>query len=239
MAKDNVIIGNSIKLQEQMFGEIVTLDHNILLKGHTSGVVGLAFPSTSVYNITIFDSLIQKKILLKNIIAFDYTDIGGEISFGEFNRKAFKGNLNQHKVIEKYFWTLSLNQVKIGSIELSSCDNNCKVSIDTGTSSIIVPNEHYPQIISMIKVEKDCSNLSYLPSISFKIDEIEYVLTADDYVYKYFNTKTIKVNCALNIIPMDITYPKGPYWVFGENFIKRYYTIFDRDTDSIYLGLKN
>ena len=100
-----------------------------------------------------------------------------------------------------------------------------------------------------------------MPRISFVIGGIKYNLESNDYVlsskkdklssfieisskkvkYKslssslslnsYENSKD--VICTRAFAPLDIEPPKGPIWVLGDVFIKKYFTIFNRDDNMI------
>ena len=239
MARETIKIGDKITLSDQLFSEIFLMDENVLLKAGSSGIVGLAFPDASLHNNTLFDSLINQKQLQNNVIGFDFQEKGGQINFGYIDNSAYKGKLNKHIIIEKYFWTLRLTDFKINNVSLNLCENGCKVAIDTGTSTIICPTKDYQKIIKNIGLKRDCSNLKEIKSLDFLIDNIKYSISSDEYIVKYFNKKTLMINCLINIIPMDIKAPHGPYWVLGEYFIKNFYAAFHRDDNAVYLASKN
>jgi len=239
MSSETVKIGDKITITNELVGEIESMNKNVLNIAKSSGIVGLGFSETSLFNKTFFDSLVTQKQLKKNVIGFDYRTFGGEINFGYINFKRIKpGTLNKHYVIEKYFWTLRLNDVKYNEGSLGVCQKGCKVAIDTGTSAITCPSSNYKLIVNTIQLNRDCSNMNELKDLSFTIDNINYSLSAKDYVYRFFNTKNYKVECVLNIVPLDLPSPRGPSWVLGENFIKRYYSAFNRDENTVYLGSK-
>jgi hypothetical protein len=46
-------------------------------------------------------------------------------------------------------------------------------------------------------------------------------------------------SCKLAFMPMDIPQPRGPILIFGEYFMKKFYTVFDRDENVIGLAYAN
>ena len=93
---------------------------------------------------------------------------------------------------------------------------------------------------NLIEVNTDCSGIDKLPKIKILIDEREYFLESKDYVFKHLDKYTKKEECALNILPLAVPRFEGNMHVIllGENFIKNYYTVFDRDNDQVHFGLK-
>jgi hypothetical protein len=241
MGKEVISLNSDIILLNENIGEIVNLaNDNFLLRGKISGIIGLAFSETSLYKKTFFDSLIQSGLLMRNVISFYYHGKEkGEINFGYVDSNKFKGNLNQHKVIEKYYWSIKLDDVRIGDKNLQLCNNDCKAVLDTGATSISMPSQFIEEIEKNIKIEQDCSNMDKLPSITFLIDKIQYLIYPKSYVFIYTNNG--KSQCLLNLLPApELPNSKeGHTFILGEIFINNFYTVFDRDQDSIHLGIIN
>jgi hypothetical protein len=240
---DVIALSPNLIMLNQPVGEIVTVRDKTLQAGGISGVVGFGYPLSSAFNHTFFDGLIQSKILDRNVICFYFDKLRGKINFGYIDANQYVGDLNSHKVVDKFYWTLSLNDIKVNEHSLNLCHGDCKVVIDTAASGLIVSPHLYRTFIQSIDVKPDCSNMQTLPDISFQIDIQEYIMKPEYYVLKYLNRNTKRKECALNVIPLTI-----PRFVneiktkniilLGENFIRNYYTVFDRDTDSVHFGIR-
>ena len=106
-------------------------------------------------------------------------------------------------------------------------------------------------IKSKLNINRDCSNIDYLPTITIKFpykstfeskERKDYTVTLlpEDYL---INGKKIKYNkdnnipfdsneykeCHAAIMPINVPPPRGPIFVFGEYFMRKFYTVFDRD----------
>ncbi|CDI82764.1 eukaryotic aspartyl protease, putative [Eimeria acervulina] len=84
----------------------------------------------------------------------------------------------------------------------------------TGPSSVINP------LIKALNVAENCSNLGTLPTLTFVLKDIygrlvNFSLEPRDYVVEELDA--------------DVPAPRGPLFVLGNSFIRKYYSIFDRD----------
>lgn len=72
-----------------------------------------------------FDSMMNQNLIEKNIFAF-YMSMNpliddSELTFGSYDTERFEGDLTWHPVINKLFWSLNLEDVRIGNESLGVC----------------------------------------------------------------------------------------------------------------------
>ena len=111
-------------------------------------------------------------------------------------------------------------------------------------------------------VKSNCSNFKNLKDIkivlsvrkSYKDKEtkkFEIILHPEDYIIegnKIKNTisevdsdflNLFNEECQPAFMPIDVPAPRGPIFVFGEYFLRKFYTVFDRDEKVIGIALAN
>ncbi|KAK9051804.1 hypothetical protein SSX86_028432 [Deinandra increscens subsp. villosa] len=71
----------------------------------------------------------------------------------------------------------------------------------------------------------DCSRISSMPVVSFTIGGKQFDLSPDEYILKIGEGATAR--CISGFIPLDIPPPRGPLWILGDVFMRRYHTVFD------------
>ena len=92
-------------------------------------------------------------------------------------------------------------------------------------------------MLSLLNYNEKCDNLGDLPNITIVIKNDEYILQPDEYVVEvmifYFSAPiNFKVDeydtnniCVPGLMAMDVPPPKGPVFILGALFIKKFYTI--------------
>jgi len=106
--------------------------------------------------------------------------------------------------------------------------------IDSGTSVIVGPTKLVDELTADIKVKRTCKGIEDLPDVTFTIDGIDYVLTQEDYVVKVESDGITE--CILGI--MGSTFPPTfNYFIFGDVFMRKYYTYFDGNNNRVGFAL--
>ncbi len=172
------------------------------------------------------------------MISFYFTKSGGQINFGYIDANKYKGELIEHPVVDKYYWTIKMNDLKLNSTE-KSCDPFCYAIIDSGSSGLMVSQGLYDKIKKQIKMSFPCDELKSMPDMEFVLNGKIYSLTPNEYTYEHFDKKRMKKVCKVNISTIYLSRFKEDFIVIGEDFFKKYYIIFDKDRDSVHLGYRN
>jgi cathepsin D len=206
---DDFTLGN-LKISEQKFGEILDEEGDVFSAGHFSGILGLAYPSMAAYgNTPVFDSIIQQKLLKSNILTFYYSyneNTDGQITLGYIDKNKYKGDIKYYKVIDKYYWTIKMDDIKYNGVSLGLCKNGCKAVIDTGTTLITGPTNDLKTLLKAIPVENDCNHYDIAKDISFVFNGDEYKLDKSEYMIKTIMYGSD--SCRALMMPLDIGEPQ-------------------------------
>lgn len=227
MAQDRVKIGDDIESTEQKFGEIISVSGEVFSTSHISGSIGLAYQADSVDKLPTFmdGSNLEDKsfsFYLSQDADKSYITIPGRDTSRNW------GKLNTHKVVEEKYWALQLSNVKNGNKTIDA--TKYKAIIDSGASVIVGAKAIVDPLIKDLSVSPDCSNKTSLPEITFTIDDIEYPLTADEYILEV--TDLGKTECVLGIKSWD--FPKGmDYIIFGGAFMTKYPPTFSFNNNTV------
>eukprot|EP00658_Telonema_sp_P-2_P000166 TRINITY_DN10054_c0_g2_i7.p1 TRINITY_DN10054_c0_g2~~TRINITY_DN10054_c0_g2_i7.p1 ORF type:complete len:145 (-),score=32.61 TRINITY_DN10054_c0_g2_i7:91-525(-) len=108
----------------------------------------------------------------------------------------------------------------------------CKVAIDTGTSLITGPHQGMSLLMRSTYAQRDCSNRGQLPTITFVMQNgMQFDMDEQDYTFKM--DTFWGEQCASGLMSLDVPAPRGPIWILGDVFMRKYYVAFDRDHNKV------
>lgn len=240
LSTDNVEFGN-ILIEHQTFAEVTHAEGliDIYQYGKFDGILGLAFTPVSVNLIpSPMDNLISQGLIEHAMISFNLgNNSDGELIIGGYEEEKINGTIEFINLIEIDYWTVVLDEIKIGNDKLN---NVKKAIIDTGTSLLVGSPSEVNKVASSLNATViddvcivDCN--SDLPNIEIILDKRSFVLTPDDYLIKDCINE-IECNCYLSI--METNEEEQDFWILGDVFIKKYYTIFDFENKRVGFGQK-
>ncbi|CAD8059709.1 unnamed protein product [Paramecium sonneborni] len=252
---DTVYFGE-VTLPRQNLAEITSENGAIFRDLDFDGILGLAYPKMAPKNFNpVFDNLMDQRVLERNQFAFyfakDANDIAhSEFTLGGYNPSHVDGDIHYHDVIDKYYWMIKADNILVDNKDIGLCHGSCRLIVDTGTSIMSGPFDDLGTLLRTLNVKSHCHEINTLPTITFKIDDVDYTLEPEEYV-KPTNFDAaqlteinegddlqalIEVNnwdCIAAFMPLDIQQPQGPAWILGDVFLRKYYSIYDRDNDQV------
>lgn len=227
-SSDMASLDKDIEASDMKFGEITHVSGAAFYVSKLSGILGLAYESISVNKLPTFLDVSN----LKDKSFSFYLNLNPEQSFMTipgFDEKLMKDRQFEfHPVVEKRYYSLNLTSVMSGKRIIDT--QGYKAIIDSGTSVIVGPKKLMQPLLEGIEVSKDCKNIESLPKIAITLGETRYDLDPQDYVLK---VKVLEMEqCVLGLMPAEM--PEGfEYIIFGDIFMRRYYTYFDRNEDRV------
>jgi len=255
MSSDVVSIGN-LRVQHQVFAEITEEDGSPFVMSPFSGILGLCYPTLAAHGAhPIFDNIMEQNLLRHNQFSFFFSnDMNkeGAIIFGGADRRFMRSPFVSVPVTSQTYWEIEMFDITLNGVGLGVCNEfpsgKCRVAVDTGTSLVAGPSWHIKPLMQRLGVHRECDNIESLPTIAFRLwggegREVIVELQPRDYVMhtrprggeEWDNND--HQNCVAGFMPLDVPAPKGPLFVFGDIILRKYYTLFDRDNNTVSFAL--
>jgi len=261
LLEETVGIGG-ITLTNTTIGSIVVEPGEIWVESPFDGILGLGYPQIAMPMdpndpvLPPVDVMMKKSLLDKNQFAFylatckppgksggSETCDGSVLTFGGVDTTKYSGDITWIKmpVIQKAlgYWLVLGNGFKIGGKNLACGTLPCPMVVDSGTSIIVAPSNEFSAINKTLPVLKsDCSNVESMPTITITIAGKAFTLEPDFYVLRGADTNGVDT-CQLGIQGMSVVATGGFLWILGDPFLRKYYSIFDRDQNRVGFALAN
>jgi len=234
LSKDTVTIG-SVDVKGQTFAEISTVTFGPLniafAMGKFDGILGLGWKSISVDGIpTPFENMVTQKSVDEPVFAFylqEDSSTQGELLFGGIDKSHFTGELVNVPLISESYWEVSLDAMKYGDSPVISSAQ--KAIIDSGTSLLAGPPDAVSSLAKTVGATSvmgkeytiDCSKRSTLSNLDITLGGKSFSLSAEDYILE------VSGQCLFAFIGIDVPPPRGPLWIMGDVFMRKYYSVFD------------
>jgi len=195
------------------------------------GVLGLALPEMSQgKDFNFMTHLVENKALKNPLFSVFLSDSdieNSEITFGDVKQEHMATNMVWEPVSRNTgYWQVQIQDIAINNKKQSLC-SDCQVAVDTGTSQLAGPTDVINELSNRLDVKHDCSNFDQLPNLGFVMSNHIMNLKPDDYVDKGSD------GCEVSLMPLDVPPPNGPLFIFGDPFLRKYYTSYDRENNKV------
>jgi len=189
------------------------------------GIMGLGFKDLSMGDgFNMVDDVVSQHALPSNkfsVFLRDH-DEGSEISFGGYKKSQAASEIFWAPVTRQSYWQIAIDDVTFNNKNTGLC-SGCQVAVDTGTSLMAGPTDVVENLGAKLDVKTDCSNFHSLPMLGFALGGKVLNLMPEDYVDRAGRM------CSLALMTLDVPPPKGPLFIFGDPFLRRFLTVYDRD----------
>merc|ERR1719188_116447 len=150
----------------------------------------------------------------------------GELVFGGIDQKHYTGDLVDVPLSSETYWEVSMDTMKFGSTSVATAQ---KAIIDSGTSLLAGPKAAVDALAKQAGATSimgkefviDCGKAKSLPDLTVTLGGKDFTLSSDDYVIN------IKGQCLFGFMGIDVPAPRGPLWIMGDIFMRKYYCVFD------------
>lgn len=233
LSADNVNMGGLV-VQGQTFAEINVVSGLGLSYafGHYDGILGMAFNSISVDGIpTVYSNMEAQGLVQGPQFAFylSATDGSqGELTLGGYDETKFDGELTWVPVTSETYWEVQLDDLTVGGQSITNCT---KAVLDTGTSILAGPSADVKAFAALVGATPfplnpaeytiDCTKVPTLPVLTVVLGGQDFTFTGAEY------TLNVQGICLFGFTAIDIPPPRGPLYILGDVFIRKYYTVFD------------
>merc|ERR1712113_324381 len=226
-------MGGSVTVPSLAFAEAVKEPGVAFIAAKFDGIMGFGFPEISVNRMTpFFQAALAAGVIKEAKFAFfleKSAGKGGELSLGGTDPTKHTGDFTYTPITNRGYWEFSVAAVTVGG---DSFAGTTKAIADTGTSLLAIPKTVFTSLITKFpagvvkplvhgEYTVDCSKMSTLPTISFSIGGKAFALEGSEYVL------SVSGQCLLGFLGLDVPPPRGPLWILGDVFLRKYYTVFD------------
>jgi len=191
------------------------------------GILGLSLAQMAEGpSFSVLDRLVESGVLSQGLFSVFFGNEGeqSEITFGSFKKEQMATEIFWAPVTVPGYWQVAMDDITLANKNLGLCSaSKCQVAVDTGTSLLAGPTDVVASLVEKLQVADDCSNLDSLPDLGFIVGDHILNLKAEDYVARH------STGCALGLMSLDIPPPKGPLFIFGDPFLRKYFTVYDRE----------
>mmetsp|Transcript_37951 Transcript_37951/g.69192 ORF Transcript_37951/g.69192 Transcript_37951/m.69192 type:complete len:457 (-) Transcript_37951:99-1469(-) len=163
---------------------------------------------------------------------------GGEIAFGGYDPKRLNSPISWAPVadVDEGRWQVSISAIRVGNTTLDLCNGTrCLAALDHGTSYLGVPGSIGAYIGRQISAAgpEHCEE-SKVPDLQIDLNGMTLSVPVQDYSVSTRSHKGGPCFPEMEVHRMDESLSPGSHlFILGESVLRRYYTIYDQDSNRI------
>merc|ERR1711934_185262 len=204
--------------------------------GKFDGICGMGWDSISVDGVqTPVQALVASGEMPEPVFGFYIGDNkDGELTIGGVNSNYFTGDFTYIPLKDKSYWEIALGGVKLNGNSVDS--ETVNAIVDSGTSLLAGPTKVANAIAKTLGATSLLGKEFIVPcttqfTLAFTLGGQDFELNNEE------ATIADDPQCLLGLMPIDIPAPRGPLWILGDVFMRKYYTKFDIGQESLGFAL--
>lgn len=238
-SSDRIQIGD-VSVDDYTFAEVN--DVSGLGKGYSigkfDGICGMGWDSISVDGVqTPVQALVASGKLSDPVFGFYIGDNkNGELTLGGVNSQYYTGEFSYVPLKDKSYWEIALDSMTMNGAVVDA--NTKSAIVDSGTSLLAGPTD----VVKAIATSLGATSILGKEYIVGCDKEFNIAFTIGGQDYQLSNTDVNIADsslCILGMMGIDIPAPRGPLWILGDVFMRKYYTKFDIGQERLGFALTN
>ena len=240
VVSQDVVHFHQLRIEQQAFLEVNDERYFPFESFPFAGIVGLCLPSIAAEGTTpLFDTIIKQRLLKANLFSFYLSPLGGpsHVFFGGYSPELLASPVAWVPVVPSVYWEVRLADIDVDGTPLRVCPPaGCKLAVDSGTSLFTGPSVAVRELTASLRSRLGpYCDLSRMPTLTFRVGGHNFEFAPSDYVMRAGVAPAS--HCSVAFMALDVPPPRGPLWVLGDVFMRKYVTIFDRDHQRIGFAL--
>jgi saccharopepsin len=184
--------------------------------------------------------MIDQGLLDEKKFAFYLSDSSkgdeSEAIFGGVNKDHYAGKMTNIPLRRKAYWEVDFDAITLGD-QTAEMDSTGAI-LDTGTSLIALPSTMAELLNKEIGAKKgyngqysvECNTRDSLPDLTFTLTGHNFTIGPYDYILE------VSGSCISAFMGFDIPAPAGPLAILGDAFLRRWYSVYDLENNSVGLA---
>jgi cathepsin D len=241
---------------DQTFAEALHEPGIAFIAAKFDGILGMGWPALAVLGITPpFNNMVDQGVVEEPVFSFwlsrdPNADVGGVMVLGGSDPSLYEGEITTVPLTPTLdgkigYWSVTMDGLELAGSGTVGCAAGCIGIIDTGSSLLVGPKAETNAINKAIggtdllgtgQYQIDCGTIDSLPDLTFTLAGQPFTLTGRDYVLEMEQCifGICQTACISGLMGMDL--PMGPWWIMGDVFIGKFYTVFDMGGASVGLA---
>ncbi|GFN84945.1 cathepsin d-like aspartic protease [Plakobranchus ocellatus] len=240
LSEDRLTIAG-LTIKNQSFGEAL-LEPNLFRGTTNDGILGLGF-SNLEEEPSVFDNMVSQRLVTAPVFSVYLNRYGSGgpdsvLTLGGTNTYYCEEEFTFTDLTAPHRWQFKIDRVQLSNGNGIFSESGCQAVIDSRSPFIAGPfeetraiNEQLGGILfqgqfGLYNYKFNCSEVFNLPDVEFIVNGKKLSLSSRYYVVKMkLYGEDI---CVSRILAMGWRENDGPDWVLGLNFMRAYYTQFDK-----------